>query len=80
MSLPKKPTGGDKGQAKKPDEGGGRDKNDAVALQEQAVRYADSLFSDDEAKTGLTGGIAYDATDLPRADESCVGIKGILCE
>jgi outer membrane biosynthesis protein TonB len=54
---PKKPAGGDKGQAKAPDKSGGRDKNDAVALQEEAVRYADSLFSDDEAKTGLTGGM-----------------------
>jgi hypothetical protein len=53
----KQPSGGDKGAAKTPDKSGGRDKNDAVALQEEAVRYADSLFSDDEAKNGLTGGM-----------------------
>ena len=54
---PKKPAGGDKGQTKAPDKSGGRDKNDAVAMQEEAVRYADSLFSDDDAKNGLTGGM-----------------------
>jgi hypothetical protein len=52
----KQPAGGDKG-GPKPDKGAGRDKNDAVALQEEAVRYADSLFSDDEAKNGLSGGM-----------------------
>jgi outer membrane biosynthesis protein TonB len=53
----KKPPGGDKSPAKSDDKSGGRDKNDAVALQEEAVRYADSLFSDDEAKNGLSGGM-----------------------
>jgi hypothetical protein len=50
---------------KKPDPGGttskpdtGRDSKDAVALQEESVRYADMLFSDDDTSaTGLAGGM-----------------------
>jgi outer membrane biosynthesis protein TonB len=57
----------DKPEAPKPDRrpaGGGadrepsRDATDAVALQEESVRYADMLFSDDETNaTGLAGGM-----------------------
>jgi hypothetical protein len=57
---PDKPKGGDKGPtAQKPDSGpaGGRDKNDAVALQEQAAAAADGLFSEDETANGLSGGM-----------------------
>ncbi len=35
--------------------GGGRDQNDAVALQEESARFADALFSEDEAGGGLAG-------------------------
>ena len=53
---PKKPAGGGS-DVKKPDDHAGRDANQAVALQDEAVRYADSLFSEDEAKNGLSGGM-----------------------
>jgi hypothetical protein len=53
----KKPAGGgDKkpaGDSGKSD--GGRNSNDAVALQEEASRFADALFSDDEGGSGLSG-------------------------
>lgn len=45
-----KPAGGDTKPA-----GGGRDANDAVALQEESQRFADALFSEDEAGGGLSG-------------------------
>ncbi|MCE9577102.1 MAG: AgmX/PglI C-terminal domain-containing protein [Deltaproteobacteria bacterium] len=57
---PDQPKGGDKGPTgPKTDDktAGGRDKNDAVALQEQAVAAADGLFSEDETTNGLSGGM-----------------------
>ena len=48
-----KPAGGDKRPTDAPP--AGRDPNDAVALQEESQRYADALFSEDEAGTGLAG-------------------------
>jgi outer membrane biosynthesis protein TonB len=61
------PKGEDKKSDKKPDKpaadskpadkpaDSGREKNEAVALQEESQRYADALFSDDEAGGGLAG-------------------------
>jgi hypothetical protein len=46
----KKPGGADAGKSD-----GGRNNNDAVALQEEASRFADALFSDDEGGSGLSG-------------------------
>ncbi|MBK9034561.1 MAG: AgmX/PglI C-terminal domain-containing protein [Myxococcales bacterium] len=55
----KKPAGDKKPTSDKPaDSGGGRDKNDAVALQEQAGAAADALFSDDETGSGVAGAMA----------------------
>jgi len=55
VSKPK-PSGGDKQPDKQPDKGG-RDEHSAVALQEKATREADALFSDEDAKEGLSGGM-----------------------
>lgn len=43
------------GDPKPADTGGGRNSNDAVALQEESARFADALFSEDEAGGGLAG-------------------------
>lgn len=50
---PKKPAGG--GSPKPAEDAGGRDANDAVALQEESARMADALFADDTSGTGLAG-------------------------
>ena len=43
------------GDSKPAEAGGGRNENDAVALQEESARMADALFSEDEAGGGLAG-------------------------
>jgi outer membrane biosynthesis protein TonB len=50
-----KNNGGDK--SPKPPDKGGRDEKSTVALQEEATREADALFTDDDAKQGLSGGM-----------------------
>jgi len=51
----KQPAGGEKKPEGDAGKGDGRNSNDAVALQEEASRFADALFSDDEAGSGLSG-------------------------
>lgn len=57
--VDKKPPAGDKkpagGGDAKPTGGGSRAAGDAVALQEESAKFADALFADDEAGSGLSG-------------------------